>query len=123
MEGSRIRLPGKAPGGGDIHVTIHIARHPVFEVEGYNLTRTLSIEPWKAVLGGTVNVGTLDGSVNMKLPAGTQGGQRLRLKGKGLPRRAAGENGDLFVRIEIAIPKNPTAREKELWEELAKTES
>ena len=122
VEGSRIRLPGKAPGGGDIYVTLHIAPHPVFEVDGHNLTRAVKITPWQAVLGGKVSVGTLDGNVDMKVPPGTQGGQRLRLRGKGLPRRGGEGSGDLYVRVEIAIPKTLSAKEKELWEELAKLE-
>jgi curved DNA-binding protein len=127
-EGSRIRLPGKGPGGGDIYVTLHIAPHPVFGVEGYDLTRTVKISPWQAALGGTISVETLDGRVDMKLPQGIQGGQKLRLRGKGLPRRGndggEGKNsGDLFVRVEIAIPKELTQKQKELWEELARLEN
>jgi curved DNA-binding protein len=118
VNGSRIRLPGKAPGGGDIYVTLQIAPHPIFEVEGHDLTRGVKVEPWRAVLGGMVSVGTLDGSVEMKLPPGVQNGQKLRLNGKGLPKRNEG-NGDLFVRVEVAIPKILTEKQKALWEELA----
>lgn len=119
IEGSKIRLPKKAPGGGDLYVTLHLAKHPFFEVEGYNLTRTLKVSPWLAALGGNITVETLSGSVNMKLPAGTQGGQRLRLKGKGMPKRGNDEAGDLFIRIEISIPKELTDKQRELWEQLA----
>jgi curved DNA-binding protein len=127
IEGSRIRLPGKAPGGGDIYVTVHIAPHSIFKVEGHNLTRALKIEPWQAVLGGTVAVSTLFGSVDVKIPPGIQNGQKLRLKGKGMPMRDKDGtigtlNGDLYVRIEINIPRVLTDRQKELWEELAKSE-
>ncbi|MDR1730989.1 MAG: DnaJ domain-containing protein [Synergistaceae bacterium] len=123
VEGSRIRLPGKSPRGGDIYVTLHIAPDPVFEVDGHNLTRTVKVTPAMAVLGGRVNVETPSGVVEMKLPPGIQGGQKLRLRGKGLPRREKSSNGDLFVRIEIAIPKYLTERQKELWEELAKLDN
>jgi curved DNA-binding protein len=124
-EGSRIRLPGKGPGGGDICVTLHITPHPVFEVDGYNLVRTVKVAPWQAALGGMVPVGTLNGNVDMKLPPGTQSGQKFRLRGKGLPKRGADtENcGDLSVRIEISIPKHLTEKQKELWEELARLEN
>jgi curved DNA-binding protein len=126
-EGSRIRLPGKGPGGGDIYVTLHIAPHPVFEVDGYNLARTVKVAPWQAALGGVVSVGTLDGNVDMKLPQGTQGGQKFRLRGKGLPKREHKEGaesyGDLSVRVEISIPKHLTEKQKELWEELARLEN
>jgi curved DNA-binding protein len=123
-EGSRIRLPGKGPGGGDLYVTLHIAPHPVFEVSGHNLARTVKVAPWRAALGGTVSVGTLGGSVDMKLPPGTQGGQKFRLRGKGLPKRDGGEEsrGDLSVRVEISIPKHLTEKQKELWEALARLE-
>ena len=121
IEGSRIRLPGKAPGGGDINVTLHIAPHAIFTVEGHNLTRALRIEPWQAVLGCTIAVSTLFGSVDVKIPAGIQNGQKLRLKGKGLPMRDNDDAfGDLYVRIEVNIPKFITEKQKELWEELAK---
>ncbi|MDR1379789.1 MAG: DnaJ domain-containing protein [Synergistaceae bacterium] len=119
VNGSRIRLPGKAPEGGDIYVTLQITPHSVFEVEGHDLIRVVKVEPWRAVLGGMVSVGTLDGSVEMKLPAGIQNGQKLRLRGKGLPKRND-SNGDLFVRVEVAIPKDLTEKQKALWEELAK---
>ena len=118
-EGSQIRLPGKANGGGDIYVNLHLAPHPVFQVDGYDLTRSVKVAPWDAVLGHEVAVETLSGSVNMKLPPGTQGGQRLRLRGKGLPKRGGG-SGDLFVRVEISLPRHLTDRQKELWEELSK---
>jgi len=101
---------------------VRIAPHPTFKVEGHNLTRALKIEPWQAVLGGTVAVSTLFGSVDVKVPPGIQNGQKLRLKEKGLPMRDNDDNGDLFVRIEINIPKFLTERQKELWEELAKLE-
>ncbi|MDR1649574.1 MAG: DnaJ domain-containing protein [Synergistaceae bacterium] len=124
-EGSRIRLPGKAPGGGDICVTLHIAPHPVFEVDGYNLSRTVKVAPWQAALGGMISIETLDGNVEMKLPQGTQGGQKFRLRGKGLPKReGSGEtHGNLSVRVEISIPKHLTKKQKELWEELARLEN
>jgi curved DNA-binding protein len=121
-EGSRIRLPGKGPGGGDIYVTLHIAPHPVFEVSGHDLARTVKVAPWRAALGGTVAVGTLDGSVDMKLPQGTQSGQKFRLRGKGLPKRDGG-GGDLSVRVEIAIPKDLTEQQKELWKALERLEN
>jgi curved DNA-binding protein len=119
VNGSRIRVPGQAPGGGDIYVTLRITPHAVFEVDGHDLTRVVRVEPWQAVLGGMISVGTLDGSVEMKLPASVQNGQKLRLRGKGLPKRNEG-NGDLFVRIEVTIPKHLTEKQKVLWEELAK---
>ena len=118
-DGSQIKLPGKADNGGDILVNIHIAPHRVFSVEGQDLTRDVHVPVWDAVLGKEIHVATLDGSVNVKMPAGIQDGQKLRLKGKGLPGRN-GTNGDMYVRIRIDIPKKLNSKQNELWQELAK---
>ena len=118
-EGSQIKLPGKADNGGDILVNIHIAPHNIFSVEGQDLTRDIHVPVWDAVLGKEVTVGTLDGSVNVKMPSGIQDGQKLRLKGKGLPGRN-GSNGDMYVRIRIDIPKKLNSKQNELWQELAR---
>lgn len=116
-EGTQIRLPGKAAGGGDIYVNLHLAPHPIFSVSGCDLTREVKVAPWRAVLGGDVQVETLTGSVTMKMPPGIQDGQRLRLRGKGLPKRGS-DNGDLYVRVRIEIPRHITDRQRELWQEL-----
>lgn len=115
-DGSKIRIPSGA--GGDVNVTIRIAPHDVFTAGGYDLTREIRVAPWDAVLGGEISVETLSGTVAMKIKPGTQDGQKLRLRGKGLPKRAAGENGDMFVVVRIDIPKTVTERQKELWREL-----
>ena len=117
-EGSQIRLPGKADGGGDIYVNVHLAPHPVFSPSGHDLTRELKIPPWDAVLGRDVQVETLSGPVTMKIPPGVQDGQRLRLRGKGMPKRGSGW-GDLYVRVRIEIPRRIGERQRELWRELA----
>ena len=119
-EGSRIKLSGKAPNGGDLHITIHILPDSKYECSGNDLTEKLTVAPWEAVIGSSILVETPTGDVRMKLPAGTQNGQKLRLKGKGLPKRAANEAGDLYVIIEIVVPQKITDREKALWEELAR---
>lgn len=119
-DGSRIRLAGKAAGGGDLYLTLRIAPHPSFKVDGYDVSHSVKVMPWDAVLGHTITVETLSGSVQMKIPAGTQGGQKLRLRGKGLPMRGTDGFGDMYVNVEIAIPKDLTSRQKELWEELQK---
>jgi curved DNA-binding protein len=122
-EGSRIKLPGKAPSGGDLHITIHVLPNSHYEVSGNDLFEKLTVTPWEAVIGSNISVETPTGEVKMKLPAGTQNGQKLRLKGKGLPKRAENESGDLYVIIEIAIPKHLSDKEKALWEELAMVSS
>jgi curved DNA-binding protein len=120
-EGSRIRLKGQGNRGGDLHIVISVAPHPRFTVEGYDLITPLKVSPWEAALGAaSIPVQTPDGLVTMKLPAGTQHGKRLRLKGKGLPRRKGAQAGDLIVRVEIVIPEKLDSRERELLEALAK---
>lgn len=123
-EGQRIRLAGQGeagPGGGksgDLFLRVRLARHPDFTVEGSDLIHEVKIEPWQAALGAELQVPTLEGSPRLKLPAGTQPGQRFRLRGHGLP-TAAGARGDLFVLPQIQIPKKLTEREREIWQELA----
>jgi curved DNA-binding protein len=123
-EGQRIRLAGQGeagPGGGksgDLFLRVRLARHPDFTVEGSDLIHEVRIEPWQAALGAELQAPTLEGSVRLKLPAGTQPGQRFRLRGHGLP-TAAGARGDLFVVPQIQIPKKLTEREREIWQQLA----
>src|SRR5437870_7516232 len=123
-EGQRIRLRGQGEAGagggkgGDLFLRVRLARHPDFTVEGSDLIHDVKIEPWQAALGGELQVPTLDGNVRLKLPAGTQPGQRFRLRGHGLP-TAAGTRGDLFVVPQIQIPKKLTDREREIWQQLA----
>ena len=117
-EGSQIRLPGKADGGGDIYVNIHVAPNKIFEVNEFDLTREIKVPVWDAVLGKDLVVGTLDGEVMIKMPPGLQDGQKLRVRGKGMPKRD-GTNGDLYVKIKIEIPRRLNAKQKDLWQELA----
>ncbi len=118
-EGSRIKLPGKSEGGGDIYVNIHVAPHKIYKVDGYNLTREIKVNAWDAVLGKDFNTETLNGAVTVKMPPGIQDGQKLRLRGKGLPGRN-GIDGDMFIEIKIEIPRHVNSRQKALWEELAR---
>jgi curved DNA-binding protein len=124
-EGQRIRLRGQGEAGarggksGDLFLRVRLARHPDFVVEGSDLIHEVKIAPWQAVLGTELVVPTLEGNVRLKIPPGTQGGQRFRLRGRGLP-SASGKRGDLYVVVRINIPKKITEREKELWSELAK---
>lgn len=118
-DGTQIKLPGKAQGGGDILLTIHVAPHKDFTIEGADLTRDVHVPVWDAVLGKDIHVQTLEGPVTVKMPAGIQDGQKLRLRGKGLPKRD-GTNGDMYVRIRIDIPRHLNTKQNELWQELAK---
>jgi curved DNA-binding protein len=124
-EGAKIRLAGQGgPGSGggqpgDLFLKVRLAPHPHFIVEGKNLIHDLALAPWEAVLGAKVKVETIEGAVEMTIPAGVSCGQKLRMAGKGLGR---GESrGDQLVRIVIKVPKVMSDRERELWIELANT--
>jgi len=124
-EGQRIRLRGQGEAGarggksGDLFLRVRLARHPDFTVEGSDLIHEVKIGPWQAVLGSELLVPTLEGKVRLKIPTGTQGGQRFRLRERGLP-GVSGKRGDLYVVVQINVPKKITERERELWTELAK---
>jgi curved DNA-binding protein len=124
-DGQRLRLTGQGEPGsgggprGDLYLRVRMAGHPDFRVEGGDLYHDLDLAPWEAALGEKVSVPLLSGSLSIKIPAGTQNGQRLRIKGRGLPGRE-GEAGDLYVVARIQMPKEINAAEKELWEKLAR---
>jgi DnaJ-class molecular chaperone len=109
-EGQQIRLRGQGFAGpvqpGDAIVTIHVAPHPELKAEGANLRADVSVPLADAVLGGRVRVPTLDGAVDLKIPAWTSGGRTFRLKGKGLPQKNAAA-GDLLVSVHIVLPDSP----------------
>src|SRR5437016_4159161 len=123
-EGQRIRLAGQGEAGerggksGDLFLRVRLARHPDFTVEGADLIHEVRIAPWQAVLGDQLVIPTLEGSARLKIPPGTQGGQRFRLRGRGL-QGVSGSRGDLYVVVQIAIPKKLSEREREIWEQLA----
>ena len=123
-EGQRIRLAGQGEAGegggksGDLFLRVRLARHPDFSVEGNDLVHEVKIAPWQTVLGDQIIVPTLEGNARLKLPPGTQGGQRFRLRGRGLP-GVSGQRGDLYVIVQISVPKKLSEREREIWEQLA----
>jgi len=124
-DGTVIRLVGQGEPGtnggpsGDLYLHVRIEPHPVFEMAGdADVQIEFPVAPWEVALGARVNVPTLDGPVEMKSPAGTQGGTRLRLRGQGLNKRRGGR-GDQYVKIKIVIPPKLTARETSLFEKLA----
>jgi curved DNA-binding protein len=124
-EGQRIRLAGQGEAGarggksGDLFLRVRLARHPDFRIEGSDLIHEEKIAPWQAVLGTELKVPTLEGNVRLKVPPGTQGGQRFRLRERGLP-SVSGKRGDLYVELQINVPKKLSQRERELWSELAR---
>ena len=127
QDGERVRVKGKgAPGQGgggpgDLYLRIHLTPHPVFAPQGSNIMMTLPVWPWEAALGVEVQVPTLTGPVRLKIPAGSQSNQKMRLKGKGLPTRS-GSHGDQFVVLDIALSSHLSPEEKNLFEQLAKLE-
>lgn len=124
-DGSLIRLAGQGGGGGgggeagDLFLRINILPDSRFALDGFNLVTVVNIAPWEAVLGAKVPVPTVDGRINLTVPAGTQSGQTLRVRGKGMP-VSWGRFGDLLVTTRIVVPKRLSARERNLFEELAK---
>jgi curved DNA-binding protein len=102
--GTRIRLSGKAPGGGDLHVVVRQAPDPVFTRRGADLERELPLRLEEALLGADVPVRTPKGRVLLTIPAGTQPGRTFRLTGRGMPRFRATGYGDLFVKVKVVIP-------------------
>jgi curved DNA-binding protein CbpA len=122
-DGSTIRLAGQGGTGsngsepGDLYLHIRLRPHPVFSVKGDDLEVELPITPWEAVLGAKVAAPTIDGKVELTIPPGAKSGQRLRLRGQGLNKRKGGR-GDEYVRLKIVIPKQVSAEERRLYEEL-----
>jgi curved DNA-binding protein len=120
--GRRIRLSGQGEPGmgggpnGDLYMEVKIAPHPLFELDGRDVIIDLPVAPWEAALGAEVRVPTLGGKVTMNIPAGSSSGKRMRLKGRGLPGKPA---GDQIVNLKVVVPKPGSDRERELYEELA----
>ena len=123
-DGERIRLKGQgAPGvaggpNGDLYLTIRLAPHPLFEVEGTNLVVTVPLAPWEAALGAKVAVPTLTGKINLTIRPDSQNGQRLRIKGKGLLDKQ-GEHGDLYAQLKVVMPPHSDEAARALWQSLA----
>lgn len=121
QSGQSIRLSGQGhigPEGtpGDLLLQVRIRPHPRFAVEGRDITVQLPIAPWEAALGARVSVPTLGGSVDMAIPAGSQSGRRLRLKGRGL--QSAGTTGDQFVVLQIHMPEARSDEDRAAYEQL-----
>lgn len=121
VTGQRVRLKGQGVSGGDLYLKIDVAPHPFFKLEGTDIVCQLPVTPSEAVLGGLIEVPTLDGLVKMSIPSGVRSGQRLRLANKGYP--VNGDRGDQIVEIQIVIPKEITEQERELYEKLRQLEA
>jgi curved DNA-binding protein len=120
-EGQRIRLAGQGMPGfnggsaGDLFLELSFEPHAMFEADGRNVVLTLPVTPWEAALGETIGVPTLGGRVDLKIPAGSQSGRRLRLKGRGLPGKPA---GDQIVTLRIETPPADTAEARQFYEDM-----
>jgi len=124
-EGQAIRVAGMGEAGigqggpGDLYLRVRLAAHPDFRVRGADLYYTLDVAPWEAVLGTKLIVPTLKGRVSVRIPPGTNNGQQLRLRGHGLPTGQVGQNGDLYVVINVQLPERISDKERDLWKELS----
>ncbi len=117
--GQVIRLAGQGAGGGNVLLEIEYAAHPDFEVDGRNILYTLEVTPWQAALGATLSVPTLGGNVEVKVPADSEAGRKLRLRGRGLPGTQAAPAGDQIVELEITAPHATNDAQREAYRKLA----
>ena len=123
-DGRRIRVPGKGEPGtggapaGDLFLRVRHAAHPDFTTRDADVFHDLNIVPWEAVLGAEATVPTLNGSIKLRIPAGAVNGQKLRVRGHGLPKGKTGECGDFFVVLEVQLPTSISTEERLLWEKL-----
>lgn len=120
-QGQNIRLAGQGGAGmgqgksGDLYLEIQFRQHPFYHVEGKDVYLDLPVAPWEAALGATVKVPTPSGKVDLKIPAGSHNGRKMRLKGRGIPGK---EPGDLYVVIQIALPPADTDATKAAYEQM-----
>ena len=123
-EGAKLRLAGKgrqySRQKGDLYIKIRVTPHPHIKREGDNLIMKTDIDVSTALLGGSVEVSTLDGRRSVKVPAGTRSGQKVRIKSAGVKRMKGGGAGDLYLEIGISVPKKLTVAQKKIAEELKK---
>lgn len=127
LEGRRIRVPeqgepgsGGAP-AGDLFLRVRHAAHPDFHAREADLHHELEVAPWEPALGAEIIVPTLDGSIKLRIPAGSDNGQQLRVRGRGLPKGKSGERGDFYVTVTVRLPSKLSDEERALWEKLRST--
>lgn len=122
MDGQQIRISGQGSAGshgakaGDLYIKIKIQAHAKFEVQGRDLSLSLTIAPWEAALGATISVPTLGGAVEVKIPKGAKSGAKMRLKGRGLPGKVV---GDQYLILQIQVPVPMTPEQVALYEKMA----
>jgi len=127
-DGNKLRIAGQGNPGvsggtaGDLYLVVKLRSHPLFERRGDDLYVDLPVTFAEAALGAEVQVPTVTGKVTVKVPAGVQSGQQIRLGGQGMPRRGGG-NGDLYARVKVTVPRNLSDEERRLVEELGRLRS
>ncbi|TWI65291.1 curved DNA-binding protein [Pseudoduganella lurida] len=125
-EGQQLRLagqgqPGSGNGGaGDLYLEIRFAPEPRYRVEGRDVYETVPVAPWEAALGAEIEVPTPSGRVTVTVPARTQGGRKLRLKGRGIPGAGSAPAGDLYLLLEVVLPPAETPAAKAFYEQMAR---
>ena len=129
IEGRRIRVPGQGEPGhgggapGDLYLRVRHAAHPDYYSKDADIYRELEVAPWEAVLGAEIPVSTFDGTIKLRIPAGSESGRQLRVRGRGLPKDKSGGRGDLFIVVEVTLPTHPSAAEIAQWEKLRSVSS
>ncbi|MGH8694660.1 MAG: DnaJ C-terminal domain-containing protein, partial [Burkholderiales bacterium] len=122
-EGQHIRLAGQGSPGrgggpaGDLYLQVHFSPDPRYRVEGRDMYETVPVAPWEAALGATIEVPTPSGNVQVKVPAGSQAGRRLRLKGRGIP---GNPPGDLYLELEVVLPPADTDKARQIYQTMAR---
>lgn len=121
-EGQHIRLAGQGSPGmgggppGDLYLEVQFSPDPRFRVEGRDVYESVPVAPWEATLGATIEVPTPSGNVQVKVPAGSQAGRKLRLKGRGIP---GNPPGDLYLVLEVALPPADTDKARQIYQTMA----
>ena len=122
-EGQHIRLAGQGSPGvgggpaGDLYLEVHFSPDPRYRVEGRDVYETVPVAPWEATLGATIEVPTPSGNVQVKVPAGSQAGRKLRLKGRGIP---GNPPGDLYLVLDVVLPPADTDKARQIYETMAR---
>ncbi len=119
--GQQLRLSGQgqpgAAGPGDLYLEIQFRPHARYRVDGRDVYQTVPVAPWEMALGGEIEVTTPSGKVNVTVPAGSQSGRKLRLRGRGIPGKEA---GDLYLLLEVVLPPAATDKQRELYQTMAR---
>src|SRR5471030_3459431 len=125
-DGARIRIPGKGHVGrnggetGDLYIDVNVQPHPIFERDGDDLHLTVPIAVHEAALGAKIDVPSLDGPARVRIPPGTQSGQRFRVRERGVASPRDGRRGDLVVEVQLVLPRMLDERSKELLREFGR---